>query len=148
MKLSARKGKETCEPYVKLDYSMMESAAWTSLTFGAVWVYIELRKSFNYKKGGNNHLVLPYSRVIWKMNARTFKSKKQELIDKGFIRVVKHGGLMNNPSVYALSNAWERISIEIVDEQGKEAKKQFKKTHPQELSPGLKRFIEKNRKGK
>ncbi len=125
---------------------MTESAAWTSLSFGAVWVYIELRKSFNYNKGGNSHLILPYSKVNWKMNSRTFKSKKQELIDKGFIKVVKYGGLMNNPTVYALSNSWERISGEIVESEGREARKLFKKKHPQALPASLKAYIDKKKK--
>lgn len=146
--MSPKKGREHAESYVKLDNSMTESAAWTSLSFGAVWVYIELRKSFEYNKGGNSHLVLPYSEVSWKMNARTFKSKKQELLDKGFIRVVKHGGLMNNPTVYALSSNWEKISREIVDKEGKEARKLIKKQHPQELPPSLKAYIKKRKRRK
>lgn len=121
---------------------MTDSAAWTSLSFGAVWVYIELRKSFDPKKGGNSHLVLTYSEVSWKMNSRTFKSKKQELVDKGFIKEVDPGGLLNRPTVYALSNNWERISREIVDKEGREARKLFKKRHPQELPPSLRAYIE------
>ena len=124
---------------------MTDSAAWTSLSFGAVWVFIELKKSFDYNKGGNSHLILPYSKVKWKMNSRTFKLKKQELIDKGFIKVVEYGGLMNNPTVYALSNDWERISREIVHTEGREARKAFKKNHPQELPQSLKSYIDKKK---
>lgn len=143
--MSPKKGREHIDPYVKLDNSMTDSAAWTSLSFGAVWVYIGLRKSFNYNRGGNNHLILPYSGIRWKMNSRTFMKKKQELIDKGFIKVVKHGGLMNNPTVYALSNGWERISREIVHTEGREARKAFKKNHPQELPQSLKSYIDKKK---
>jgi len=143
--LCSRKGKEHIEPYVKLDDRMTDSAAWTSLTFGAVWVYIELRKSFDYKKGGNSHLVLPYSKVTWKMNSCTFRKKIQELINKGFIKVVMPGGLMNNPTVYALSNRWEMISREIVHKEGREARKAFKKNHPQEIPQSIKSYIEKKK---
>ncbi|MFW6131526.1 MAG: hypothetical protein ACOC5F_02900 [Candidatus Aminicenantaceae bacterium] len=125
---------------------MTNSAAWTSLSVGAVWVYIELRKSFNPRRGGNSCLVLPYSEVQWKMNARTYRLKKQELIDKGFIRVVDPGGLYKRPSVYELSNEWERISLEIVDKEGKEAIKFRKKTYPQKLPPGLRNSIEEKKK--
>ena len=56
-----RKG-ENNEPYVKLENSMTESAAWTSLSFKAVWVYIELKKRFTYEHIFSR-LVLPYSAV-------------------------------------------------------------------------------------
>ena len=42
---------------------------------GAKWVYIELRKQFDYRKGGDNHLILPYSKVTWRMNRSTFSKK-------------------------------------------------------------------------
>ncbi len=74
--------------------------------------------------------MLPYSKVTWKMNSRTFKSKLKELIDKRFIRIVNPGGLPINPTVYALSNGWETKSREIVDKEGREARKMFKKRHP------------------
>lgn len=119
--MSLKKGREEIEPYVKLDNSMTESAAWTSLSDKAIWVYIELRKSFDYKKGGNSHLILPYSKVAWRMSFGTYSKKIQELIDYGFIKIVEHGGLPKRPTVYALSNGWEKKSIEIVDKEGREA---------------------------
>lgn len=122
--MSGRKDKENIEPYVKLDNSMTNAAAWTSLSDKAIWVYIELRKQFKSKEGGNSHLVLPYSKVAWRMNKRTFIAKIQELIDYGFIKLVKKGGLMKNPNVYATSERWKAKSMEIVDKEGKEAIKQ------------------------
>lgn len=104
-----------------LEDRMTDSAAWTSLSFKAVWVYIELRKQYNYSKGGHDHLVLPYSKVSWKMNKSTYSRAKKELIHYGFIRVVQHGGLPRLPTVYALSDVWEKKSREIVDKEGREA---------------------------
>lgn len=119
--MSAKKGSESYEPYVKLDNSMTDSAAWTSLSDKAVWVYIELKKSFNYKKGGYSHLILPYSKVSWRMCNGTFSKKIKELINYGFIKIVEYGGLPKRPTVYALSNGWENKSREIVDKEGREA---------------------------
>ena len=100
---------------------MTESAVWTGLSDKAIWVYIELRKSFNFKKGGNSHLVLPYSKVAWRMSSGTFSLKIQELIQYRFIKVVEHGGLPKRPTVYALSDEWKKKSIEIVEKEGREA---------------------------
>lgn len=144
--MKPKKGQGSREPYVKLEHRMLNTAAWTSLSFGAVWVYIELRKSFDSKKGGDDHLVLTYPDVRWKMNSRTFSVKKKELVDKGFIRLVKQGGLLKNPSIYALSNDWERISREIVHTEGREAVRAMKKKYPRKQPPALKEYIENHKK--
>lgn len=116
-----KKGRENIEPFVKLDNSMTDSAAWTALSDKAIWVYIELKKSFDTRKGGNNHLVLPYSKVLWRMNLHTFSIKIEELIHYGFIDIRERGGLYRRPNVYALSERWKTKSLEIVDKEGREA---------------------------
>jgi hypothetical protein len=60
--------REKPAPYVQLDWYMTETAAWTALSDRAVWLYIELKKSFRIKAGGNEHLTLPYPRVKWRMS--------------------------------------------------------------------------------
>jgi len=144
----ARKGKEKVEPYVKLDNSMTESAAWTSLSDMAVWVYIELKKSFNFDKGGNNHLTLPYSRVKWRMSKDSRRKAIQELINRGFIRIVQPGGLLGNPDIFALSNEWESISRKIVDKAGREAIRSGSapKLRKREYKGGLKKLNEKRQR--
>ncbi len=114
-----RKG-ENNEPYVKLENSMTESAAWTSLSFKAVWVYIELKKRFTYEHIFSR-LVLPYSAVKWKMSPSTFSKAIKELVHYGFIEYVEHGGLYRRPNVFALSETWKTKSREIVDKEGREA---------------------------
>ena len=113
--------KDKYQRYVKLDDDMTDSAAWTALSDGAIWVYIELRKQFNFMNGGNSRLILPYSQVSWRMNSSTFSKRLKELIDYGFIRRAVKGGLFKNPNVYALSERWKEKSIEIVDKEGREA---------------------------
>lgn len=116
-----REGKESYEPWVKLDYVMTESAAWTSLSLAAIWVYIELRKTFNFIAGGNDHLILPYAKITWRLSRHTIAKAFGELIEFGFIRKVSCGGLQKNPNVFALSERWRERSQEIVGRQGKAA---------------------------
>ena len=120
MSMSKRSRDKSDEPYVKLDNSMTDTAAWTSLSFTAVWVYIELKKKFTYEHGFSR-LVMPYSEVSWKMHPSTYSKAILELCDKGFIRYVERGGLPRRPNVFALSGAWKNKSREIVDTEGKEA---------------------------
>jgi len=107
--------------YIRLDYELLDSAAWTALSYEAQWLYIELKKQFRYDKGGYDHLVLPYSKVSWRMCKNTFWKKIKELINYELIKVVEHGGLMRQPTVYALSEGWKKKSREIVNKEGREA---------------------------
>jgi DNA-binding PadR family transcriptional regulator len=99
----------------------MESAAWTSLTPSAVYVYIRLKMQFNYQKGGEGRLILPYSSLTWKFSRGTISKALKELTEFGFIKKVEAGGLQKNPNVFALSNGWIEKSKEIVSTQGKGA---------------------------
>lgn len=120
-KLRHKKGSEPYEPYVKLDNIMMDSAAWTSLSPDAVYIYIRLRMRFDYQGGGNDRLILPYSALIWKFSRSKISEAFKELIDFGFIKKVEAGGLHRNPNVFALSEGWREKSNETVCRQGKGA---------------------------
>jgi len=120
-KRSERKGKETAQRYVKLDDEMTNSAAWDALSFGAIWVYIELRKKFDFENGGNSRLILPKREVLHRMKDMTFAKIKRELIKYGFIDCVDPGGLMKRPAIYRLSDRWEKISRDLVTTVGREA---------------------------
>jgi len=113
--------KDVYSPYVQLDYELLDSAAWTALSYEAQWLYTELKKQFQYNNGGYDHLILPSSKVSWRMSKNTYWKKIAELIEYRFIKYVQHGGLMKQPSIYALSEGWRQKSIEIVDKEGKEA---------------------------
>ncbi len=132
--------------YVKLDNEMLDSAAWTALPDKAIWVYIELRKQFDYNQGGDDHLVLPYSEVAWRMSKRRFFEATQILVDYGFIRYKQKGGLFKRPNVYALSNTWKNKSREIVCTEGKEAIKlgYAKKPTHRDNTENLPQFQEKS----
>lgn len=108
-------------PYVKLDHYLMDTAAWTSLSDGAVWLYIELRKQFNYDRGGDSHLELPFSKVRWRMSKGTYVERMKELREKGFIKLVQPGEFPRKPAAYALSQDYIKVSKQIVKTQGREA---------------------------
>jgi hypothetical protein len=115
-----KKGFQTNDTYVKLEDRMTNSAAWTALSFKACWVYVELMKKYDHDEG-YGRLILCYAEVRWKMTATTFAAAIKELVRYGFSRIVKKGGLEHQPNVYARCDDWERISREIVTQEGKEA---------------------------
>ena len=103
---------------------MTESAAWTALSDGAIWNYIELRKSFKSEKGGNEHLELPYSKVAWRKSKTTHIKHMRELARRGFIEIVEPGGLYHRPTIYRLSEKWKDHSREIIEKEGRWAIKE------------------------
>lgn len=99
---------------------MMDTAAWTSLSDGAVWLYLELRKQFDFQKGGDSHLELPFSKVRWRMSKGTYVERMRELREKGFIKLVERSEFPK-PAVYALCQDYIDVSRQIVKTQGREA---------------------------
>jgi len=118
MKKSAR---DKCEPYLKIEHYQMNSASWTALSDRAVWLYLELRKNFNFVDGGDSRLKLPFSKVAWRMSRGSFLRGMAELEHYGFIKMIEHGGLFRKPSIYCLSMAWKDVSRQIVDKEGRAA---------------------------
>jgi hypothetical protein len=116
-----RSKSERVDPYVKLEHYQMDSAAWTALSDRAVWLYLELRKQFDKAKGGDSHLMLPYSEVRWRMSRGSYCKGMAELCDYGFIKIVEPGGLLRKPSIYAISQGWLDVSRRIVGQEGKAA---------------------------
>jgi hypothetical protein len=95
-------------PFVMLPNHMTNCEAWKRLSFKAAWVYIEMRKKF---KGHNeNNITLSYREMKWKLASASFWMAIQELVEYGFIKIVKHGGLYRNATIYGLDKRWERIS--------------------------------------
>lgn len=118
--------------HIRLEYELLNSAAWTALDSLAHDLYIELKKKWKYDEGGYDYLVLSPSEVSWLMSLNTYWRKIKKLIEYGFIKRVVSGGMYKNPTVYALSERWRQISIDIVDKEGREAIKQGlakKRTH-------------------
>lgn len=124
--------KDDQPPFVMLEYELLNSAAWTALDSLAHDLYIELKKKWKNDEEGYDYLVLSPSEVSWLMSLNTYWRKIKKLIEYGFIKRVVSGGMYKNPTVYALSERWRQISIDIVDKEGREAIKQGlakKRTH-------------------
>jgi DNA-binding PadR family transcriptional regulator len=145
-----RNKRDGFNPYVQLPYDLLNSAAWTALPDKAVWVYIELKKQFNFDQGGNLHLVLPYSSVAWRMSRGSFFAAIRRLMEYGFIIKRESGGLFRRPNVYSLSENWRARSQEIVCREGKEAIRQglAKKPTHRDNAKNLLQFMKSNSEGK
>lgn len=97
--------------FVLLPDSQTDSKAWKKLSTNAVWVYIEFMKKYKGKNSSTvDNLSLTYKEVKYKMSSATFWRAKDELLDLGFLKIVRPGGLMHRCTIYGLSEKWKFIT--------------------------------------
>jgi hypothetical protein len=92
-------------PFVMIPKEMIRSEAWKSLSHYSVRTYIEIAAKYN----GNNerNLSYTYQEAEMIMNRRTFKKGIDELVEFGFIDVIRSGRLNRVCNLYALSRRWQ-----------------------------------------
>lgn len=77
--------------YAPLAYEMLRSAAWRSLSGSAIKVFLELHTRFDGFNNGELFLSLEEAAKFLGMGKSTAKAGFDELIEKGFLRLVKQG---------------------------------------------------------
>lgn len=89
----ARRGsKKTGEgQYAPLDYPMLKSDAWRSLSGAAVKVFLELHTRFNGSNNGALHLSYPEAAEALGMGKATVMRAFRDLQEKGFVVLVRPG---------------------------------------------------------
>ncbi len=101
------------DPYVGLSWEIIDSPAWKTLGYEAVWFYVHLKRQFT-ASGGAWRLILPYGHVNFRMTPPAFRKACAELIRAGFIILVQQGGLGRKPNIYALSEKWRETSAALL----------------------------------
>jgi len=103
-KRTAKAGDSESRPrYVALYHAEVDSMAFKTLSPNAVWLLVQLKRAW---RGSYENIMLPFAYVSWKLTFAAFSKARLELIEAGFLRVVKPGGLYKNPAVYALTEGW------------------------------------------
>jgi hypothetical protein len=104
--------KGVSEPFVRLPWAMLDSAAWKRLSTNAAWLYSQMLRHFR-----NGRFVLPFADVRWKLKFGPFDRARTELIDSGFIVILERHGLDGLATVYASSDKWKEISRAIMGDR-------------------------------
>lgn len=99
--------------YTKICDDMIESKAWQDLSMRARGLYLELKKKFVSKNGGTetnqNDISIVYDDYYKKVYSKnTLFKDVDELIEHGFIKVVKHGKLARLPNIYGFDVMWKK----------------------------------------
>ena len=117
--------------YSIIEHNLMESEAFEELSIYSKWLYVEFKRRF-YGDNRRN-IIFTYREAIKIMSINTFIKSRNKLIERGFIDVIKRGGLEKRPMIYGLSNRWKKygtkdfVKIETKDILSKIYETGFKK---------------------
>lgn len=86
-------------------HRMIDSPAWQSLSGNSIKVYIQLMRKHN----GNNDddLSLTFKEMKDKLSPATFSKCITDLVEHGFIDVVRAGGLQKQCNIFGRSERWK-----------------------------------------
>lgn len=105
--------KSVKEQFVKLDYTLLHSAAWKGLSLYAREIYIQMKASRNLpnsrgrlRNTADDCIFFGYGDSHG-MSKPTLQKGIGELVGSRFILVVDEGQFPNKKGVYALSDKWK-----------------------------------------
>ncbi len=127
-----RKGRsKTGGKFVKLGDGLAASPAFRSLSGPAVKYYIELRRRYNGSNNGDLSLSLDEAKRLLHMGKATAGRARQELQDKGLIRMTKCGGFHQR-----LAATWALTDERTINRQPSYAYKEWSPSKENHRSPG------------
>jgi hypothetical protein len=119
--------------FAGITHKQREAEAFDGLTIHAKWLYLEFRFKYN---GENEHSIIFTIKEAKKiMSEGVFKTSRNQLIERGFIDVVRRGGLEKRPTIYGLSDRWRKfgtkefIKVDLKKIFPRIFKKRFKRGH-------------------
>lgn len=90
--------------YLRLADNMMNSKAWLKLSCFAIALYVTIKAKYNFTN--ENDLSFTYQEGYKLMAKATFTKALDELIDYGFIYIVRQGTLNKECTIFGLSSEW------------------------------------------
>ena len=120
-------------PFAQIEQKLVDSEGFKHLRAHTKWLYVEFRLRWNGENAKD--IILTYQDAKKIMSEDTFIGDRKLLIERGFIDVIKRGGLEKRPMIYGLSNRWKKygtkdfIKVDIKKILPKIYKNKFKKGH-------------------
>lgn len=96
--------------YCRITKDMQESPAWQDLSPYAITVYLLLKTKYNF--GNADDLSLTYKEGMQYMGQKRFTKSIDELIDHGFIYLVRQSWNSRQCNLYGLSDEWQKWGTE------------------------------------
>lgn len=89
-----------------IEHEVTKSKAFQELKIHAKWLYVEFKLRFKGDNKYNIKFTQTEARDI--MGINTFIKARNQLIEKGFIDVIRRGGLWKQPAIFGLSERWRK----------------------------------------
>ena len=99
----------------KISDDMVQSKAWKELEYISIFLYFYMKTKFTkYKDGTNNanNISIPKSEYSKLMTQRTFEKNIDQLINLGFIKVVRGGYNTRECTLYGFSAMWKEYGTD------------------------------------
>lgn len=106
----ARRKLKGFKPFVSIGKTKTFRKHFFELTPNAQSLYVRLKMEFNGRNNGE--LTLPYSQLKGYKSTRTIKHTFDELIDRGWIKRCRQGGLFGTSCRYQLTWTFDQWHIE------------------------------------
>ena len=91
------------EPYICMTFSMLDDEKWESLSYSAQSVYISMKR-WAY---GRQEFKYSYRLALKKVKSfSTFSKAIKELVDNGFIEIIRISRTPGIGTIYKFSNKW------------------------------------------
>ncbi len=93
--------------HIRVTRNMMESVAWKALTVYSRVLYIEMK--LKYVGSNENDISFTYAEGEALMSKHTFTKSIDQLIDHGFIQIIRQGWSIREPNIYGFHIMWQQF---------------------------------------
>ncbi|ANY69735.1 hypothetical protein BBD42_27015 [Paenibacillus sp. BIHB 4019] len=91
--------------HIRITRNMMESVAWKELSVHAVVLYLAMKTK--YTGSNENDISFTYAEGEKLMNKATFTKSMDQLIENGFIQIIRQGWSIREPNIYGFHTMWQ-----------------------------------------
>ena len=101
--------------FLKITSDMVQSVAWDELSLMEEGLYIKFKQKYTKYKDATdnrNNITMPKNEYQKFMNMRTFWKCTDNLIEKGFIRVIQDRWTTRESTIYGFSEQWKFYKTE------------------------------------
>lgn len=89
-----------------IEHNIINSEAWKGLKAHTKWLYFEYK--LRWYGDNTRNIIFTYIEANKIMSIATFINDRKLLIERGFIDVIRRGGLEKLPMIYGLSSRWKK----------------------------------------
>jgi len=104
--MSKKKKNKIDGTYSYIEHNIINSEAWKGLKAHTKWLYFEYK--LRWYGDNTRNIILTYIEAHKIMSINTFINDRKLLIERGFIDLIKRGGLEKQCMIYGLSNRWKK----------------------------------------